>query len=161
MWIGSKHRVRWLTAGDSVGETRGVSFRPSLTHHHSKERPPSPAAGHTLLNTHDYSHDIPKHGYMTSIQLPRRIYYAGHFTLKRARCITMPARAGAFPWCAHLTINVFEGQENEVCAQGSTICAGVCMGVLERNNHSTRWLHTPLHVHVGIVPSSHKINMAL
>ena len=48
---------------------------------------------------------------MTCIQLPRRTYCAGHFALKRARCITMPARAGAFPWYAHLTVNICEGQE--------------------------------------------------
>ncbi len=63
----------------------------------------------THLNTHDYSHNIPKHAYMTCIQLPRRAYCAGHFALKMARCITLPARAGALPWYAHLTVDIFEG----------------------------------------------------
>ena len=51
---------------------------------------------------------------MASIQLPRRTYYAGHFALKRARCVTLPARAGGpgFPWYAHLTVDIFEGQDN-------------------------------------------------
>ena len=110
VWIGSKHRVRWLTAGDSVRGNKGcvisaLSSAPSSTNRKTAQ-PPHPAAGHTHLNTLDYSHCIPKHAYMTCIQLPRRTYCTGHFALKRASCITMPARAGAFPWYAHASVCV-------------------------------------------------------
>ena len=57
MWIGSRHRVRWLTAGgQSEGKTRGVSFRPSLAHSHTytctTHAGPTHAHGARNNNTH-------------------------------------------------------------------------------------------------------------
>ena len=105
MWIGSKHRVRWLTAGDSMKKTRGgescdisaLSGRASLAHCRKKRPPPHPAADHT----HGHSHSIPKYACMTSMQLPRTSHSAGHsagrgrhtLALYKERCMSLHQHA--------------------------------------------------------------------
>ena len=69
VWIGSKHRVRWLTGGDSMKKAIchfGPLWRTIVK---TTRIPPFdlPTAGHAHLSTLDYAHDIPKHAYMTSI----------------------------------------------------------------------------------------------
>jgi hypothetical protein len=104
-----------------------MTFPPSLAHHHtSKERPPppppthprhGPAVGHTHLNTHDYSHNIPKHAYMTCIQLLRRAYTAGHFVLKGHAA--SPCLHAQEPYHGtHISLSTYSrGTEKEVCAK--------------------------------------------
>ena len=69
---------------------------------------------------------------MTSIQFPRRTYCAGHFALKRASCITLPARAGGpgFPWYAHLIVDIFEGQDNGTARQVAPYARACVWGLI-------------------------------
>ena len=137
--IGSKHRVRWLTAGDSMKKAI-CHFGPlwRTNHKNSAHHPPSfdlPTAGHTHLTTLNYSHCISKHAYMTSIQLPHTSHCAGHpasrgrhtFALHRARCITMPTCTQP-GHDTHTSLWTDVRGRNMRCAQGGTICAGVCTG---------------------------------
>ena len=103
MWIGSKHRVRWLTAGDSMkkaichfGPLRRTNVKTTRTSPFDL-----PTAGHAHLSTLNYAHDIPKHACMTSMQLPRTSHSAGHSAgrgrhtsaLYKERCMSLHQHA--------------------------------------------------------------------
>ena len=86
------------------------------------------------VNTHMTTHtEIPKHAYMTSIQLPRTSHCAGRplqagvVTPYRARCIAMPTCTQP-GHDTHTSLSTSVRGRKTRCAQVGTICVGVCTG---------------------------------
>jgi hypothetical protein len=115
-----------------VGETRVVSFRPSLAHQvQPTGKQHSPLI--PLLATH------------TSTRLTTHTASPSTGTWHASRCLAEPTVRGtshstghAASPCLHAQepshgthtslVDIFKGYGNKMCAQGGTICAGVCMG---------------------------------